>query len=67
MNSWAPERRKRQAAMIHLWKPWEKSTGPKTVARKQRVSQNAFNGGVRPMMRQLAMTLRDQERGVRAT
>jgi hypothetical protein len=53
--------------MIHLWNPWEKSTGPKTVAGKQRVSQNAFKGGVRPMMRQLAMTLRDQERGVRAT
>ena len=65
MNSWAPERRKRQAAIIHLWKPWEKSTGPKTLVAKQRVAQNAFEGGVRPMMRKLAKS--DQERGVRAT
>ena len=53
--------------MIHLWKPWEKSTGPKTLVAKQRVAQNAFKGGVRPMMQQLAKTLRDQERGVRAS
>jgi len=39
-NGWTPERRARQAAMIRTWKPWEKSTGPKTCEGKAIVSQN---------------------------
>jgi hypothetical protein len=29
-NGWTPERRKRQAQMIRRWRPWERSTGPRT-------------------------------------
>ena len=29
-NGWTPERRARQSALIRNWRPWEKSTGPKT-------------------------------------
>jgi len=39
-NGWTPERRARQAAMIRTWKPWEKSTGPKTDEGKAVVSHN---------------------------
>ena len=44
-NGWSLERRKRQAELIQRWRPWEKSTGPKTEAGKQRVSQNALKSG----------------------
>lgn len=44
-NGWSLERRKRQAELIQRWRPWEKPTGPKTEAGKQRVSQNAFKSG----------------------
>jgi hypothetical protein len=39
-NGWTPERRARQAALIRTWKPWEKSTGPKTEGGKAVVSRN---------------------------
>jgi hypothetical protein len=59
-NGWTPERRARQAELIRGWKPWERSTGPKTTQGKARVSRNAYRGGVRPMLRELAKALRDQ-------
>jgi hypothetical protein len=39
-NGWTPERRARQAELIRKWKPWEKSTGPKTDVGRAAVSQN---------------------------
>lgn len=30
MNGWTPERRVRQAELIGNWKPWKRSTGPRT-------------------------------------
>jgi len=44
-NGWTPERRARQAELIQQWRPWEKSTGPKTEAGKRGASQNAYKGG----------------------
>jgi len=41
MNGWTPERRAKQSAMIHQWKPWEKSTGARTPEGKTRCSRNA--------------------------
>ncbi|OYY55650.1 MAG: hypothetical protein B7Y07_11650 [Halothiobacillus sp. 24-54-40] len=41
MNPWTPERRAKQAALIHQWQPWKRSTGAKTEAGKARSSQNA--------------------------
>ena len=29
-KGWTPERRKRQGGAIKQWKPWAKSTGPKS-------------------------------------
>ena len=44
-NGWTIERRVRQAAMIHTWKPWESSTGPQTSKGKLSSSQNSFTHG----------------------
>jgi len=45
INGWTEERRMRQRALIQNWKPWERSTGPKTPEGKVKVSQNAYKGG----------------------
>ena len=44
-NGWTPERRARQAELIRTWKPWEKSTGPKTAGGKAKAAQNGDPGG----------------------
>ena len=46
-KGWTPERRARQAERIRQWKPWEKSTGPRTEAGKATSSQNALVHGER--------------------
>ena len=33
-NGWTPERRARQAERIKQWRPWNRSTGPKTTEGK---------------------------------
>ena len=43
--SWSQERRKRASQLIHQWKPWTKSTGPKTVQGKAIVANNALKHG----------------------
>ena len=52
-TTWTPERRARQAELIRQWMPWAKSTGPKSLEGKQRVSKNAWTGGHRQQMREL--------------
>jgi hypothetical protein len=42
MAAWTEERRRRQAEAIRKWKPWEKSTGPRTEAGKARSRMNAL-------------------------
>ena len=43
MTGWTEERRKKQAEAIRRWKPWEKSTGPRTAAGKARCKMNALD------------------------
>ena len=59
-NGWTSERRARQAEAIRGWKPWERSTGPRTEAGKERTRLNSYKGGERPMLRELSRALRDQ-------
>ena len=40
-DGWTPERRARQAALIRTWRPWDRSTGPRTEAGKAKASRNA--------------------------
>lgn len=44
-TAWSPERRAKHAAAIRRWKPWTKSTGPKTASGKARAAQNATKHG----------------------
>ncbi len=41
-NGWTDERRARQAALIHNWKPWTHSTGARSAAGRAVSSRNAF-------------------------
>jgi hypothetical protein len=59
-NGWTPERQARQAELIRTWKPWERSTGPRTKEGKALVSRNAYKGGTRAMLRALTGLLRQQ-------
>jgi len=61
-TGWTPERRARQGELIRQWRPWEKSTGPKTEAGKRAVSQNAYKGGTWRLLRELSRALRKQKR-----
>ncbi|OYZ58848.1 MAG: hypothetical protein B7Y21_01630 [Hydrogenophilales bacterium 16-61-112] len=63
-NGWTPERQARQSELIRQWQPWAKSTGPKTIEGKSTVSQNAFKGGWREQMRELAKALREHRNGL---
>ena len=55
--SWSTERRRKQAEMIRQWKPWEKSTGPRTAEGKARASRNACKGSVRLQLKEISAFL----------
>ena len=55
--TWSLERKAKQSQAIRQWQPWTKSTGAKTLQGKAVVSRNAFKGGHRPHLRQLAKEL----------
>lgn len=42
--AWTPERRAKQAEAIRRWKPWNKSTGPRSPEGKAQSSRNADRG-----------------------
>jgi hypothetical protein len=63
-NGWTGERRAFQAIAIRNWRPWERSTGPRSVAGKARASRNAWKGGQRQQWRALCKLL---NRELRAT
>ena len=52
-NGWTEERKARQREMIRTWRPWEKSTGPRTETGKQVSSRNA----VKPWLAKLRQRL----------
>ena len=45
MPRWTPEARAAQSAKIRNWQPWLNSTGPKTIAGKERCRLNAEKHG----------------------
>ena len=63
-NGWTPERRLKQAQMIHNWQPWQHSTGAKTEDGKATASRNAYKGSVweelRALRRETNALLREQ-------
>ena len=65
MNGWTLERRKRQAELIRSWKPWERSTGPKSPEGKLQVARNAWRGGHRQKLRELSRLVNEEVRQAR--
>jgi len=63
--TWTPERRQRQSDLIRHWKPWAKSTGPKTNEGKSTVASNAWRGGRREQLRALSMRVKEEIRQAR--
>ena len=65
-HGWTSERRAKQSAAIRQWRPWERSTGPRTAAGKARVARNAYKGGgQKEALRTLARLLRELRREAR--
>ena len=64
-RTWTPEQRQRQAEAIRRWKPWAKSTGPKSAEGKAKVSGNAYTGGelvkLRECIKALNQAMREQK------
>ena len=58
-SGWSLERRARQSAAIRRWKPWERSTGPRTADGKAHASRNAEKGGKRPALKAEMAHLRE--------
>ena len=56
-NGWTAQRRARQAEAIRAWRPWERATGPTTPEGKAAAGRNAYRGGLRPLLRQVARAL----------
>lgn len=56
-SAWTPERRARHAEAIRRWKPWEKSTGPRSAAGKARSSRNAMLSPLRLHLHKLKLQL----------
>jgi hypothetical protein len=44
---------------IREWKPWERSTGPRTSEGKARAARNSDKGGMRPLIRKMARHFRE--------
>lgn len=52
-REWTIERRQKQAEAIQGWKPWEKSTGPKTTEGKAVAARNSDKGCDSPRLRRM--------------
>ena len=61
-TAWSPERRKKQSEAIRRWKPWNQSTGAKTLEGKAVVSRNAWKGGHGATIRQITKQLNEVRR-----
>jgi hypothetical protein len=57
-NGWTDERRAKQSAAIHKWRPWAYSTGPRTAAGKAIIARNAYCGGQREWFRAFDVVMR---------
>jgi hypothetical protein len=64
-RTWTPEQRQRQREAIQRWKPWSKSTGPRSPKGKAAASRNAWTGGhlvkLRQVIKELNQALRAQK------
>lgn len=63
MRHWTPEQRLKQSEAIKTWKPWEKSTGARTLQGKAISSKNATKTGdslyIRDLIKQMTRILKN--------
>lgn len=45
--------------LIRSWRPWEKSTGPRSPQGKAKAAMNRYRGGERQQLRSLSKALRE--------
>jgi hypothetical protein len=64
-RKWTEAQKQAQSKAIQLWRPWCVSKGAKTDSGKKISSMNAYNGGHRPLMRELARALKEQDTFIR--
>lgn len=64
-NGWTLERRARQSELIQSWRPWERSTGPRTAEGKATASRNAYKGANWLKLRQLSRLVNQEIRAAR--
>ena len=64
---WTQEQRQLQREAIHKWKPWERSTGPRSPDGKRKASRNAWSGGHRATLREVIKMVRRQVGAARET
>ena len=60
-RKWTLEQRKQQSLKIKQWQPWQHSTGAQTIEGKVKSSRNAFKGGLRQTLQEIARYLREQK------
>lgn len=58
-SGWTLERRKKQSEAIRQWKPWNQSTGARTLEGKAVVSRNAWKGGYGAILRQISKQINE--------
>lgn len=63
-RTWTTEQRQQQAQRIRSWSPWAKATGPRSSEGKAKTSRNAWKGGRRKMLSELARALRVHRDGM---
>jgi hypothetical protein len=63
---WTEDRKARQAALIRTWRPWERSTGPRTADGKAKASRNAWKGGQWLELRQVSRIVNAEIRAARS-
>lgn len=61
-RQWTTQEREKQRRLINEVRPWERSTGPRTTEGKQNSARNAYKGGLRPLLRESARVLQEQQR-----
>ncbi|MGZ5053784.1 MAG: hypothetical protein ACXWAT_02435 [Methylobacter sp.] len=66
-RKWTDDQKAKQAAAIHNWQPWKKSTGTKTPEGKAISSMNAHSGYFRQRVRFGRWLLRAKNHNLRMT
>lgn len=57
-----PEHRAMRSEMTKRWKPWEKSTGPRTEEGKRKSAKRGYKGDLRRQLMELSRILKESNR-----